>query len=162
MKGDQSTSSDTTRRASLTYTRNMVLSWILPGLAILLLVSCAGSGSVAVTTPHLTPTPPSVQISATPPMPQLTQQYEFTEKDSGRTITYVVTSRFGIILNQQKYPKKQVQLSCTPAGTLGSISNLPSVAPPLYAVRYQGVQPGICTIRNGQFLLRVRIIAARL
>lgn len=162
MKGHQSISSNTDRGARLPRTLKTVLTWILPGLVFLLLASCAGSGSTTGTTPHSIPTPPIIQMSVTPPVPPLTQQYEFTERDSGKTATYVVTSRFGIILNQQKYPKKQVQVSCTPAGTLGSISNLPSVAPPLYAVRYQGVQPGICTIRNGPFFLRVKIIAARM
>ena len=161
MERYKSTSSGTIKGVSLPRRLNMAPSWLLSGLVFLLFASCAGSGGVAATTPHLTPTPPGAQISVTP-APQLTQQYQFTERDSGRTITYVVTSRFGIILNQQKYPKKQILVSCTPAGTLGSISNLPSVAPPLYAVRYQGVQPGICTIRNGPFFLKVRIIAARL
>ena len=97
--------------------------------------------------------------SLLPAPPQLTQQYEFTEQDSGRTVIYTVTSRFGISLNQQKYPKKNMQISCTPPGTLGSVSNLPYVAPPLYAVRYEAVQPGLCTIKNGTFLLTVRIIS---
>lgn len=93
------------------------------------------------------------------PTPQLTQQYDFTEHDSGRTLTYTVTTRFEIFFNQQQYPKKNLQLSCTPPGALGSISNLPSVTPPMYAVRYEAVQPGLCTIRNGTFLLTVWIIA---
>lgn len=97
--------------------------------------------------------------SLLPAPPELTQQYEFTEKDSGRTVTYTVTTRFQIILNQQQYPKRNLQLSCTPPGGLGSISNLPSVTPPLYAVRYEAVQPGLCTIKNGTFLLTVSIIA---
>lgn len=97
--------------------------------------------------------------SLLPTTTKLTQQYEFTEQDSGKTVTYTVTSRFDIILNQQQYPKKNLQLSCTPPKALGSISNLPSVTPPQYAIRYEAVQPGLCTIRNGTFLLTVRIIA---
>src|SRR5258708_5613419 len=89
----------------------------------------------------------------------LTQQYDFTEQDSGRTVTYTVTSRFEITLNQQKYPKGNLRVSCSRAGTLGAISNLPSETPPLYAVRYEGVQAGRCTIQNGTFLLTVKIIA---
>ena len=138
-------------------TWSMIPEWILPGLAFLLLVSCANPASTQGTTPQRTPTTPSSQISTTP-TPQLTQQYEFTERDSGRTLTYTVTSRFGIILNQQRYPKKNIQVSCTPPETIGSISNIPSVTPPLYAIRYEGVQPGLCTIKNGTFLLTVRIV----
>jgi len=96
--------------------------------------------------------------SLLPAPPQLTQQYEFTEHDSGRTVTYTVTTRLALIFNQKQFPKKNLQLSCTPPGVLGSISNLPSVTPPLYALRYEAVQPGLCTIRNGTFLLTVRII----
>lgn len=90
---------------------------------------------------------------------QPTQQYEFTERDSGKTATYSVTSRFTIILNMQKYPKSNLQVVCSPARILGTISNIPSEAPPLYAVRYEGIQPGICIIKNGKFLLTVKIIA---
>jgi hypothetical protein len=97
----------------------------------------------------------------TPHAPQLTQQYEFREQDSGRSVTYTITSRFEIILNSQKYPRKNVEVSCQPQDTLGSVSNLPSVAPPLYAVRYEGVEPGTCIITNGTFRLLVRIVASQ-
>jgi hypothetical protein len=135
----------------------MVPGWTLLGLAFLfLLVSCANPFSTQnVTTPPTSHTPGG-QSSATP---QLTQQYEFTEKDSGKTVTYTVTSRFGIILDQQKYPKNNIQVACTPQGVLGSISNIPSVVPPLYALRYEGVQPGVCTIKDETFLFTVKIIA---
>ncbi len=97
--------------------------------------------------------------SLLPAPPQLTQQYDFTEHDSGSTLTYTVTTRFEIIFNPQQYPKTNLQLSCTPPEVMGSISNLPSVTPPLYVVRYEAVEPGLCTIRNGTFLLTVGIIA---
>lgn len=102
---------------------------------------------------------PTTSSTVAPGTPQLTQQYDFTEQDSGRTVTYTVTSRFEITLNQQKYPKDNLRVSCSRAGTLGAISNLPSETPPLYAVRYEGVQAGRCTIQNGTFLLTVKIIA---
>ena len=155
MESNHSISFDADTGAWQPRARSAVPGWTLPGLAFILMVSCASPVSTQGTTPQRTPTTPNNHLSATP---QLTQQYEFTEQDSGRTVTYTVTSRFGIILNQQKYPKKNMQVSCHPPGTLGSV-NLPSVAPPLYAVRYEGAQPGICTIKNGTFLLTVRIIA---
>ena len=102
---------------------------------------------------------PTTSSTVAPGTPQLTQQYDFTEQDSGRTVTYTVTSRFEITLNQQKYPKGNLRVSCSRAGTLGAISNLPAETPPLYAVRYEGVQAGRCTIQNGTFLLTVKIIA---
>ncbi len=126
---------------------------------LLLLLSACGSPpgpTRASSTPESTATTSRTIPQGTP---QLTQQCEFTDHDSGKTVTYTVTSRFTIILNAQQYPKSNLQVSCHPAGTLGAISNLPSEAPPLYAVRYEGVQPGICTIKNGTFLLTVKMIA---
>src|SRR5579863_2858590 len=137
--------------------RSMITEWTILALALLLLVGCANSGNSQGPTPQQTATTPGNHSSTA--TPQLTQQYEFTEQDSGRTVTYSVTSRFGISLNQQTYPKKNLQVSCSPSGTIGSISNLPSVSPPLYAVRYQGIQPGQCTIKDGTFLLIVKIVA---
>ncbi len=157
MKGSRSTFSNANISAWLACLWSSTLDWTLLTLALLLLVSCANSGNPQVPTPQPTATIPGNHLSTA--TPQLTQQYEFTEQDSGRTVTYSVTSRFGISLNQQKYPKKNLQLSCSPPGTIGSVSNLPSVPPPLYAVRYQGVQPGQWTITNGTFLLTVRIVA---
>ena len=175
MVSNRSTSSDAYTGAQQSRARSTVPGLTLLGLAFLLLVSCANPTSTQGTTPQRTPTTLGNHLSATPtpqrtpttlanhlsptPTPQLTQQYDFTEQASGRTITYTVTSRFEIILNQQRYSKKNVQVSCTPPGTLGSVSNLPSVTPPLYVIRYEGVQPGLCTIKNGTFLLTVRIIA---
>ena len=158
MVSNRSTSSDAYTGAQQSRARSTVPGLTLLGLAFLILVSCANPASTQGTTPQRTPTTLGNHLSPTP-TPQLTQQYDFTEQASGRTITYTVTSRFEIILNQQRYSKKNVQVSCTPPGTLGSVSNLPSVTPPLYVIRYEGVQPGLCTIKNGTFLLRVRIIA---
>jgi len=158
MVSNRSTSSDTHTGAQQSRARSTVPGLTLLGLAFLILVSCANPASTQGTTPQRTPTTLGNHLSPTP-TPQLTQQYDFTEQASGRTITYTVTSRFEIILNQQRYSKKNVQVSCTPPGTLGSVSNLPSVTPPLYVIRYEGVQPGLCTIKNGTFLLTVRIIA---
>ena len=159
IESNRSTSSDAHTGSQRSRARSTVPGLTLLSIAfLLLLVSCANPASTQGTTPQRTPTAPSNHLSTTP-TPQLTQQYEFTEQASGRTITYTVTSRFEIILNQQRYSKKNVQVSCTPQGTLGSVSNLPYVTPPLYVIRYEGIQPGLCTIKNGTFLLTVRIIA---
>ena len=159
MKTKLSTSSDAGMNRRQARTRSMIASLpLLFSIAFLIFASCAGPTSTQTTTPQQTPTAQSIPASPAS-TPQLTQQYEFKEQDSGRTVTFTVTSRFQIILDQQKYPKKNVQVSCTPPETLGSVSNLPAVAPPLYALRYEGVQAGLCTIKNGNFLLTVRIIS---
>ena len=135
--------------------RRMVPLCTLVGLTVILLVSCASPASAKGTARQAPTTPTNPTLAPS----QLTQQYEFTAQDSGRTLTYTATSRFGVTLNAQKYPKSHLQISCSPQGTIGSVSNIPSVAPPLYAIRYQGVGPGICTIKNGTFYLIVRIVA---
>lgn len=134
--------------------RSIVLGWALLGLACLFLPGCSHPGS---TPGAAAQQKPGGHPSATP-APALTQQYDFTAQDSGRTVTYVVTSRFEIFLNQQQYPKENLQLSCSPAGTLGTVSNIPAATPPMYVVRYEGAQPGECAIKNGTFLLTVRIV----
>lgn len=144
--------------------KTMIMSFVAL-ICLLVLAGCGSSPSspaAGVPTPGTAttrPTSPVAQPTATlMPTPGLTQQYEFTERDSGKTVTYTITSRFQIILNPQKYPQKNVRVACTPGGTLGTVTNLPSVAPPLYVVRYEGVQPGTCTIKNGSFLLTVIIV----
>ena len=144
--------------------KTLIMSFVAL-ICLLVLASCGSSPpspTAGVPTPRTTttqPTSPVAQPTATPmPTSGLTQQYEFTDRDSGKTVTYTITSRFQIILNPQKYPQKQVRVACTPIGTLGTVTNLPSVAPPLYVVRYEGIQPGTCTIKNGSFLLTVIIV----
>lgn len=144
MDNNCSTSSDSRHQR----THSAITVWTLLSYAFIFMVGCASPVS-----------PKSTTLQPTPTTPNLTQQYDFTAQDSGRTVTYTITSRFEIFLNQQKYPKQNVEVSCHPQDTLGSVSNLPSVAPPLYVVRYEGVQPGVCIIKNGNFLLTVRMIA---
>jgi hypothetical protein len=88
--------------------------------------------------------------------PQLSTTYEITEADNGKTFTYTVTSRFSVILDGKKYPP--ADHSVAPTDIIGYISNVPSVDPPLQAVRYEGVNPGTCTIRNGDFAVTVIIV----
>jgi hypothetical protein len=88
--------------------------------------------------------------------PQLSTTYEITEADNGKTFTYAVTSRFSVILDGNKHPPDDFTVA--PSGVIGYISNVPSVDPPLQAVRYEGVIPGTCTIRNGDFAVTVRIV----
>lgn len=158
MGSNRQTSSDLGICAWLRFARRLIPHCLLAGLSMVLLISCASANAVGVknTTRHAATATPA---NKTPIPAQLTRKYGFTVQDSGKTLTYTVTSRFGITLNSQQYPKSHLQVLCNPQDTLGSISNIPSVVPPLYAVRYQGVEPGICTIRNGNFYLIVRIVA---
>jgi hypothetical protein len=83
--------------------------------------------------------------------------YEITEKDNGKTFTYAPTTRFSVILDQNKYP--QENLTIEPKGLLGAISNIPAVSPPFYVARFEGLQTGTCTIRNGSFVVTIKIAA---
>lgn len=132
---------------------------LLAACTLLLLSACGAQPSPTRASSTREPVATTSNI-VSPGTPQLTQQYKFTDQDSGKTVTYPVTSRFTIILNTQQYPKENIQVSCDPGGTLGAIFNLPPEAPPLYHVGYQAVQPGICTIKDGTFLLTVKIIAS--
>jgi hypothetical protein len=88
--------------------------------------------------------------------PALSTIYDITEADSGQIFTYTVTSRFSVILDATRYSPDH--LSVVPTGVIGDISNVPDVDPPLQATRYEGVNPGTCTIRNGDFVVTVRIV----
>lgn len=115
--------------------------------------------------PHLMqPSAPIGQREATPttapatPTPGLTQQYTFTAQDSGKTVRYGVTTRFSLRLHQQQYPPQKLQLSCSPQGALGTITNVPYAAPPFYTAAYQANEAGTCTLKNGNFILTVVIV----
>jgi hypothetical protein len=88
--------------------------------------------------------------------PELSTTDEITEADNGKTFTYTVTSRFSVILDGNKYSPDS--LSVVPTGIVGYVSNIPDVDPPLWVVRYEGVSPGTCSIRNGDFAVTVRIV----
>ena len=119
-------------------------------VALLFILGACQTGPTATPVPPAGPTPTATVVES--------QQYEITEKDSGKTFTYSVTSRFSIILDKNKYPKDNFRVSCDGDTVIGSISNIPSVAPPLYAVRYEGVAPGKCVIANGSFLVTIVIV----
>ncbi|MCL5957746.1 MAG: hypothetical protein M1358_00255 [Chloroflexi bacterium] len=121
-------------------------------------VQIATPSSVATAPPK--PVATSVQ-PATPTAAGFSQQYEITEKDSGKTFVYPLTSRFQVILDQQKYPKESFKVDCNPEGALGGISNIPPVSPPLYVLRYEGVKPGKCTLTDGSFGINVEITGSR-
>ncbi len=100
MDSNRLTSSDHDTGAWQQCMRRVVPLCILVSLYFILLGSCASPASATKGTTR--------QVVATPgdptPTPQLTQQYEFTVQDSGRTVTYTATSRFGITFNSHKYP----------------------------------------------------------
>ena len=87
--------------------------------------------------------------------PGIDQTYTITAADSGKAYSYPITSRFTVELDAAAYPK--TELSCTPSGVIGSISNIPAVAPPLYAARFEALAPGTCTLTDRDFLVRISV-----
>jgi hypothetical protein len=83
----------------------------------------------------------------------ITEDFEITTADSEKVFMYAPTSRFTLTLDTNDNPKPQP--FCTPEGVLGAGSNAPAVEPPLYAVRYEAVQPGVCMIQSGTFEIEV-------
>lgn len=86
-----------------------------------------------------------------------TDPYTITAADNGNTFSYPLTSRFTVILDSTRYPKSE--LTCAPAGILGSISNIPPVSPPLYAARFETVAQGSCTLSDRDFSVRIVVPA---
>jgi|GEM_PF-2887969 len=76
---------------------------------------------------------------------------EIVASDSGRTIDFVLTSRFSIVLKEADFPVANLKLNCVPDIVLGRIYNVEGVPPDYYAILYEGIDGGQCTIRNGSF-----------
>lgn len=74
--------------------------------------------------------------------------------DRGRTFTYRLTDRFTVSLDRTRYPVKNLTL--TPTGIVGLISNGSINGPDDYPVMFEAVQPGECLLENDDF--RVRIV----
>jgi hypothetical protein len=145
---------------------------------ILLVAACSQPASPAarpVQAPESTPTqvatanpvpgaqPPGSGSSTTGPVPATPSTgsarpaFEISELDAQSTISYPVTSRFMLVLDEQAHPRAELRVACTPDGVLGPISNVPPVAAPRYAVRYEGLLPGTCTVTDRDFVVTVRI-----
>lgn len=77
--------------------------------------------------------------------------------DSGRTFSYPVTSRFTLVLDERLHPRTELRVACTPDAVLGPISNIPAVPAPRYAVRYEGLRPGTCTITDREWVVTIQI-----
>ncbi len=82
-------------------------------------------------------------------------QYTLEESDTGGTFQYSVTSRFDVILDSTIYQPGGV--TCSPQGILGPISNIPSVAAPLFAQRFEALAPGTCTLSDGNFSATIQV-----
>lgn len=78
---------------------------------------------------------------------------DITAADNGDSFSYTPTSRFSVTLDKTKYP--HLTASCAPEGTIGLISNVPSVPDPLYVTAYEAIAPGTCVLSSDDFSVTV-------
>jgi len=83
---------------------------------------------------------------------------EIVASDSGKSFDIWITSRVSIVLNKTEYPIANLEQNCVPKDVLGQVSNIPSVPPDYYVIRYEGVWLGQCIIRNGQFEVTIHVV----
>ncbi len=79
------------------------------------------------------------------------------DSNSGKTIDFVLTSRFSIVLKEADFPAADLKLNCVPDIVLGRMYNDDGVPPDYYEIRYEGSGVGQCTIRNGSFEVTINI-----
>jgi hypothetical protein len=82
---------------------------------------------------------------------------EIVASDSGKTYSFVLTSRFSIVLKEADFPAANLKLNCVPDIVLGRISNVEPAPPDYYVIRYEGSGFGQCIIENGSFEVTINI-----
>ena len=84
---------------------------------------------------------------------------EIREDGNGQTYSYPVSTRFTLFLDERRNPGHT--LTIEPEGIIGRVASVPSVDPPLYAVRFEAARPGRATIRSRGFLITVVVTEAK-
>lgn len=69
--------------------------------------------------------------------------------DNGKTFSYHLTDRFSVFLDDTKYPVKD--LSCTPDGVIGYVSNGSLGGPGHYPIMFEAVTTGTCQLEDHDF-----------
>ncbi len=106
--------------------------------------------------PVPTPTTGSSLLDQPPP---LNSPFRVTLAENGQALTYHVTGRFGVFLDQDQYPANEY--TCLPAGIISWVSNatgLYDADTGLHSVGFEGVQPGTCVLRNEDFSVTIHIV----
>ncbi|GAP12872.1 hypothetical protein LARV_00612 [Longilinea arvoryzae] len=157
--------------------KSIRIGWL--GLAIGLLAACSPRSAsplppdlatgTAVVSAKFTQ---AAELTANPIPPNAVESYptldwtnwtpatgEITAADNGQTFEIGITSRISVVLDAAQYPLANLVLHCQPADALGGITNVESVPPQYYVVRYEGVQPGQCSLQNGDFEVTIKVVA---
>lgn len=82
---------------------------------------------------------------------------ELHDTDTGGIYVYRPTSRIGFVFDNSINPKADFSIDCSPDGTLGQVSNQPSVKAPKYAERFEATVTGKCTVRDDNFVATIEI-----
>jgi hypothetical protein len=109
----------------------------------------------------------SLPATATPAIPAMTvdsrlalsDQYQLTIHDNGRTFTYTVTSRFLLYLDKTLYPKNE-QI-CQPEGIASWVSNAMGLYDEnlkLDSVGFEAARPGVCVIQIRDFRIIIQVV----
>jgi hypothetical protein len=80
-----------------------------------------------------------------------------TLESNGKTITFPVATRFSVFLDDDKYPVKA--LTCNPTWIIGYISNGSLRGPGRYPIMYEATVPGECTLRDGDFTVKIVVVS---
>jgi hypothetical protein len=80
-----------------------------------------------------------------------------TLESNGKTITFPVATRFSVFLDDDKYPVKA--LTCKPTWVIGYISNGSLRGPGRYPIMYEATAPGECTLRDGNFTVKIVVVS---
>ena len=120
--------------------------------------STAGSG-VGVSDRSTSTLPPTSSTTAAPQAggsagPKCSEfRAQITEADLGGEVHVGrETSRFSICLDEAKHPLSHLETAGCP---FGYVSNLSLAGPNLYPIGYEVTGKGSCTVRNGDFYVRV-------
>lgn len=76
-----------------------------------------------------------------------------TERDSGKKLTIEETTRFGFWLREADHPFEDLDIST--CKFLGQVTNWSLEGPDRYPIGFQVTRAGSCTVRNGDFHVRI-------
>ena len=102
-------------------------------------------------TPFTLPTLGSMERTA------WTQEHvgNITLQSNQQTVTYMITTRFFIFLDEKKYPVSS--LDCKPSWHIGRVTNWVG-GPNSYPAYYEASIPGSCTLTSGDFAVNIVVV----
>lgn len=98
--------------------------------------------------------PPTSDASATVTA-EMQNDAQIKLSDNGKTFSYHLTDRFSVFLDDIKYPVKD--LSCTPDGMIGYVSNGSLGGPGRYPIMFEAVAEGKCRLEDHDFHAEIMI-----